>query len=281
MNVKLKKNILIGRISYINVAPVYYGLDNGKLPKWFNMVTQPPCILNKMMEEGKIDIGPVSAVAYAKHYKDWLIIPELSIGCDGDVLSVIVVSRVPLEQLNNKKVIFTDESATAVALLKLIFIKKKVFPIIKTGKVHILNDIPNDVDAALIIGDSALTYAWENCFPYIYDLGAMWNEMTKLPFIFALWVVKKRFAQENVEIVSYVCDAFIASRKMGEMNIEQIIKSSSQKIGIDIQLSAKYFSLLNCYLDNRQILGLKTFFDMLYQNKIITGKVALNFYKNI
>lgn len=274
----MKKNVLVGRISYINVAPVYYGLDNIKKPDWFHMITKPPSVLNQMMEECKIDISPVSAAAYADNYKDWLIIPDFSIGCDGNVLSVILVSRVPLNELNKKKVVFTNESATAAALLKLVFIQNGITPVIKTCKVHTPDDIPDDVDAALIIGDAALTYVWDKYFPCKYDLGAVWKAMTGLPFIFALWVVRKKFAEENQKIVSTVIDTFIASRKTGEQHIKEIIYSASQNIGIDIKLSEKYFNLLNCYLSPRQILGVETFFKGLYHNKIISEKVELNFF---
>ena len=85
--------VKVGRISYINVAPIYYGLDKGLKPAWLKMVTAPPSVLNNMLANGDIDISPISSVAYALHQKDWLLLPDLSIACSGDVMSVILGGR--------------------------------------------------------------------------------------------------------------------------------------------------------------------------------------------
>ena len=270
--------VKIGRISYINVAPIYYGLDMGLKPAWLKMVTAPPSVLNNMLANGDIDISPVSSVAYARHQKDWLLLPDLSIACSGDVMSVILVSRHPFDKLNNKKVILIDESATTVELLKLLFIIKKIKPIFGTGAIQHPCDIPKNADAALIIGDAALKEKWNDHYDYIYDMGNMWMELTGLPFVFAVWAVQKSFARKRPDPLSAIIDLFHISKKEGNQHLGQIVESASSKLGISLDMSEKYYDRLCCDLGPMQIKGLESFFSSLYKEKILSEKVTLSFF---
>ncbi len=273
--------VKIGRISYINVAPIYYGLDMGLKPAWLKMVTAPPSVLNNMLANGDIDISPVSSVAYARHQKDWLLLPDLSIACSGDVMSVILVSRHPFDKLNNKKVILIDESATTVELLKLLFIIKKVKPIFGIGAIQHPCDIPKNADAALIIGDAALKEKWNDHYDYIYDMGNMWMELTGLPFVFAVWAVQKSFARKRPDPLSAIIDLFHISKKEGNQHLGQIVESASSKLGISLDMSEKYYDRLCCDLGPMQIKGLESFFSSLYKEKILSEKVNLSFFEKM
>ncbi|HUV50137.1 MAG TPA: menaquinone biosynthesis protein [Anaerolineae bacterium] len=269
--------VKIGRISYINVAPVYCGLDKGLNPAWLKMVTAPPSVLNNMMANGEIDISPVSSVAYARHQKDWLLLRDLSIACSGDVMSIILVSKYPFDKLNNKRVILIDESATAVELLKLLFIKKKVKPIFGINAIQHPRDIPKNADAALVIGDAALKEKWSDHYDYIFDLGNMWMELTGLSFVFAVWAVQKSFARKRPDTLSAIIDLFHISKKEGGQHHRQIVESASSKLKISLDMSEKYYDRLCCDLGPMQIKGLESFFASLYKEKILSEKVTLSF----
>jgi len=284
MQHQFKNNIAIpsinlGRISYINVAPVYYGLDNGLKPDWLNIVSAPPSILNNMMVKNELDISPVSSVAYAKNQDAWLLLPDLSIACFGRVMSVILVSKKPFEKLTDNKVIITDKSAAAAELLKLLFSIKKVKPVFETMPIQCPDEIKKSADAALIIGDKALKEKWHVHFDHIYDLGRMWLELTDLPFVFALWAVRKSFADKRPEVVSSTIKLFDISKKQGNKNLEDIAKKASEILGIDIDICRKYYGLLNYNLDPLQLKGLTSFFEKLYHKKILPQKVQLRFFE--
>ncbi|MBL0717209.1 MAG: menaquinone biosynthesis protein, partial [Desulfosarcina sp.] len=156
---KLSK-LKLGRISYVNVAPVYYLLDGNLKPQWCEIVSSPPSGLNKMLSNGEIDISPVSAAAYAQHQDDWLLLPELSISCMGKVMSVLLASKLPFEKLDNKKVVLTDDSASAAKLIELLFVKKNIKPVFQKISINNSSDIYTDADAVLVIGDTALNRDW-------------------------------------------------------------------------------------------------------------------------
>lgn len=284
MQHKFKNNTAIttvnlGRIVYMNVAPVYYGLDNGLKPDWLNIVSAPPSILNNMMVKNELDISPVSSVAYAKNQDEWLLLPDLSISCFGRVMSVILVSKKPFEKLTDNKVIITDKSAAAAELLKLLFSIKRVKPVFETMPIQCPDEIKKSADAALIIGDKALKEKWELHFDHVFDLGRMWLELTDLPFVFALWAVRKSFADKQPEVVSSIIKLFDISKEQGKKNLEDIAKKASKILGIDTDICKKYYGLLNYNLDPLQLKGLTSFFEKLYHKKILPKKVQLRFFE--
>src|SRR3989339_790671 len=108
---------VMGKISYINASPVYYGLDNGLLPDWLEMDADVPSALNRKIIEGQIIISPISAAFYAMNHRELLLLPDLSISCHGRVMSVILASRYSIDELSGKTVRLSRESASAASFL--------------------------------------------------------------------------------------------------------------------------------------------------------------------
>ena len=96
------KKVTMGKISYINASPVFYGLDHGLLPPWLKMESDVPSVLNRKIITGQIKISPISAAFYAMNHKELLLLPDLSISCHGRVLSVILASHYPIDDLEGK-----------------------------------------------------------------------------------------------------------------------------------------------------------------------------------
>ncbi len=274
-----KSSVTVGRIDFINTFPIYNGLDNGLKPPWMKIINGVPSALNLMMEQNLLDISPVSSVAYARNHERWLVLPNLSISCFSKVMSVLLVSRSPLEALSGKKVMLTQSSATATELLKLIFAQRKIKPLYEIGTVQCPEDLLNNAEAALVIGDAALTQKWQDRIPHVYDLGQLWWESTRQPFVFALWAVRKAFAQNNPEMVSSVLSLLLDSKRSGEQNRGQIVMSASKKIGIGIDLCRKYYEQLNYDLDPSHTKSLDTFFSGLNKENLMPNSVTPSFFK--
>jgi chorismate dehydratase len=272
------KKVRVGRIRYINVVPVYYGIEQGLKPSYMKLVNETPAALNRMMERGEIDISPVSSAAYARNYKDWDLLPGLSISSFGNVMSVILASNLPIEELDNRKILLSDESASAVEMLKLVLSWKNISPVYETGSIK-EKDVTTyqDHDAVLVIGNSALTGKWNRRFKYIWDLGSIWQHMTGLPFVFAVWAVRKSFSAKQPEIVAEVADLLMKSKQQGSLNLEYIQKSTSRLLGIDIDTCRTYFKRLNYDLERIQIQGLTSFYRGLCRQGIISEPVKISF----
>lgn len=273
-----EKKIKIGKISYINDAPVYFGLDHGLLPPWLEMVSDVPAVLNEKIKTGQIKISPVSAAFYAMNHREFLLLPDLSISCDGRVMSVILASNYKIDDLDAKKVIFSKESASAAAFLKMIFRRKKVSPIFEVGATNNYQKMALDADAALIIGDAALLHPWEEVFNYCIDLGQLWHDMTKLPFVFAVWVVRRSFAAKNPYLTRKIHQLLLTSKDLGYRNIDKVIDAGTNKLGLERSVIKEYFDLLYCDLDDKKIKAMALFFDYLFDQAILKEKVDIQFF---
>jgi chorismate dehydratase len=155
---------------------------------------------------------------------------------------------------------------------------KKVTPVFTTGTVKTAADVPDDTAAALVIGDAALNGQWERRFEHIVDLGQMWHQSTGLPFVFALWVVRRKVAEQYPENVAAVVDLLQQSRRMGEQHIGHVAQNASTTLGLDLERSREYYRVLQYDLDAPQQRGLQTFFDGLWHQNRVNRKIALNFF---
>ncbi|WP_027359130.1 menaquinone biosynthetic enzyme MqnA/MqnD family protein [Desulforegula conservatrix] len=272
--------ISIGHIKYMNVAPVNFAFDSGKLSEkavWRNVVA-PPAELNRRMEAGELDISSVSAAAYAFNSEDWLIIPGLSIGCTSEVMSVILASECPIEDLDEKKVALTLESDSAANLMKIIFAEKGVVPVIERKSLKRIEDAGSEYSAALIIGDSALTVPWENRFRYVFDLCTLWHELRNLPFVFGVWTVRKTVAEKYPDLVEEVASMLRKSLEDGLLNLDIISQSSARESGLSYEKCRKYFSLLDYRLPEEQVKGLGRFYDDMYSNGLVNKKIKISMF---
>ena len=56
----------MGRISYLNVLPIYHPLEAGIIPHDYELVSGPPALLNEMMGRGELQVSSCSCFEYAR-----------------------------------------------------------------------------------------------------------------------------------------------------------------------------------------------------------------------
>src|SRR3990167_6198834 len=99
----------LGSIEFINSLPVDLGLINGKVPCPAEIVTGVPTVLNEKILKGSIDAGAVSALFYAEHQDQFLLLPDLSISSESGVGSVLLFSRYPMKHLKARQIAVTRQ----------------------------------------------------------------------------------------------------------------------------------------------------------------------------
>lgn len=274
----------VGRIRYLNCAPVYGAVDRGVVSLDADLVTGIPSELNRGMADGSIDVSVVSAVAYAKESSRYLLLPDLAISCDGPVRSVMLFSTRPAHELTGERVLVTRSSMTSVMLLDLLFEQVwQARPIFVPGDAE-AEDLRRDtapVAARLVIGDAALMLrhadhpvarAHGQTYPYVYDLGAEWKAWTGLPFVFAVWVARR---EVNVRQALQVHGALIESRNWGLANLAQISSDASQACQLPPAVIQEYLAGLDYGLGLEYLEGLSEFFRRLERaGKVPQGKLV-------
>jgi chorismate dehydratase len=234
--------IRLGRISYVNMAPVFYRVDAE-----VEEVQGVPTELNRMLVTGDLDTAPISSIAYAQDAARLRLLPRLCVASEGAVDSIQLVSRVPLERVGS--VAMTPESATSVALTKVLLPEAEHAPLeaYETG----------EADAKLLIGDAALRSAFEDPTPH-HDLGRLWLERTGLPMVFAVWACPEPLAQGLAELE----DALVSSVRLARAEPEQLAHEAAERYGYPAGFLARYFEKLRYRFGPRERAGLYTFLEL-------------------
>jgi chorismate dehydratase len=228
----------LGRISYVNMAPVFYRLDHE-----VEQVTGVPTELNTLLVAGELDLAPISSIAWARDADRLRILPRLCVSSEGAVDSIQLVSRVPIEQV--RRVAVTPESATSVVLTRVLIPEAEHVP------------LGEEADAKLLIGDAALKSAFEDPTPH-YDLGRLWLERTGLPMVFAVFAAPEPVAAG----MSALEDALVASVRRARAEPEQLAYEASERYGYPAGFLARYFEKLRYRFGPRERAGLFTFLEM-------------------
>ena len=133
-------------------------------------------------------------------------------------------------------------------------------------------------DACLAIGDEALRLGRSGLFPHVLDLGAAWFEWTGLPFVFAVWVIRKEtVAGRNAQVRDAV-EALLSSKRWGRANIGMICEQAAKPGLLEIPELEEYYRCLQFDLNERERRGLELFYSCLFQAGELEQAPRLDIY---
>lgn len=274
----------MGRIGYLNVLPIYHALESGAIPHSYELVYGPPAELNRRMADGGMLAASTSCIEYARRPERYLLLPDLAIGSDGPVKSVLMLSRHPVHDLDGQRILVSAETHTSAALLRLLLNERYKLKNISyyTGSATELAASGNPPEAFLAIGDEALRLRKHPLYPYCMDLGGEWKEWTGLPFIFGVWVADRAaFEQPGGPAVSCEnpAELIARSRDWGLANLERILDIAEQNYpNMTRQEHAEYFTGLGTYaLGEREQKGLRLFWERLEAAREIPAAPEMRF----
>jgi len=252
----------IGRIGYINCAPVYGAIDRGivALAPGGELVTGTPSELNDLLVAGELDMSVISAIEYARHARDLVLLPDLAISCDGPVRSVALFSRRTVGQLDGRTVLLSASSRTSVALLELLCRDVwKIKPRFAEARAEAqdldaLSALPHE--AVLVIGDAALKLAAAGVYPHRYDLGEEWKRWTGKPFVFAVWAATRVASPAAVQRGH---TALLESRSWGLSHLDELATETAASTRLPVQTCREYLSGLDYAFTDRHRSALNDF----------------------
>ena len=183
----------ISAVSYLNTIPFIHGLKQSELIKTIDLKLDYPSICADKLINGTVDLALVPVAVIPKLKKAY-IISDYCIGANGAVDTVCLYSDVPIEEIES--IALDYQSRTSVALLKILLKEYwQLNPELKKANVGFEENIKGN-HAALVIGDRA--FALNTKHAYIYDLSAIWKEMTGLHFVFAAWVANTKLPKDFI-----------------------------------------------------------------------------------
>jgi predicted solute-binding protein len=203
------KKFRIGSVHYLNAAPLTRGIES-------ELVFTTPARLAQMLRRDELDAALVSIteVLFNDRYD---ILDGIAIASMGEVYSVLLAHKKPLAEA---KEIFCDTaSLTSVNLLKVLLAERGLKPEFKPLENY---QIAPEKDFVLIIGDPAIKFQRTPRTHEIFDLGTAWRELTGLPFVFAVWALRRGI--ENLDLRYELNGA----KSSGLEDLESIIESRTE-----------------------------------------------------
>jgi len=230
--------IRIGRISYLNMAPIFYELRAN-----VEEVTGVPTELNRALLEGDVDIAPISSIEWARNADRLAMLRRVCVSSEGAVGSIQLIA--PGRLADVRTVAVTPESATSVVLTKVLLPRAEHVP------------LGEEADATMLIGDAALRSSFEDPTPH-YDLGRLWLERTGLPMVFAVWA----FEEPALPGLGELEDALVASVKRARREPERLARAANEQYGYPAGWIARYFEQLRYSFGPRERSGLVRFLEL-------------------
>lgn len=254
--------VRLGNIAYSNCYPIHARIVDGRpRPGWLSVRDGTPVELNAMLSRGELDVAPCSSIELARHGRDYLALGGLCIGSRGPVESITLISRLPLPELEGELVALPDASATSRSLLRvLLHLRFGVAPRWIEFRQEV--DAPlerADVAAALFIGDVALRRPAQESFRCL-DLGALWTEWTGLPFVYALWQVRR--AAAGRPWLSELHECLLSARDALPDALPALAAAAASRFGLPPARLERYWAGIRYTLDQEMLDGLGRFFEL-------------------
>jgi chorismate dehydratase len=168
----------VGSVPYLNAVPLTRGLED-------QVIFATPAKLAEMLQRGELDAALVSVteVLFNDRYD---VLEGIAVASLGEVQSVFLAHRRPLAEARE---IFCDTaSLTSVALLRVLMAEQGLQPEFKPLASYDRAALP---DFVLLIGDPALDFLRADPAHQVWDLGTAWMELTRLPFVYAVWALRR------------------------------------------------------------------------------------------
>lgn len=242
----------VGRISALNMYPIFHGLERTSDPT-LAFTDGLPTMLNRLVLDGELDISAMSSIAYARNADRLELIPVASVTAQGAVDSIQLFSRVPFDRVETVAV--TPHSATSVALLRVL-----VGPDVRFT---VLDDPPeralDEVDGVLLIADEALSALRAPFSAHHTDLATEWHRHTGLPMVFAVWAARCDTARERPEALAAFAGHLERAHEAYLADPEAVVEAAARRFPFPAEFIRPYLRRLRYGFGDAERAGLREF----------------------
>jgi chorismate dehydratase len=257
----------LGAVSYLNTKPLVYGLD--AYPDRFDVRFDVPAKCAELLHDNKVDLGLIPAIEYLRG--DYAIVPGISIASYGDVATVAVFTRKPMDRVETLALDLS--SRTSVALTRVLSAKRWGIAPKFTPAEPDLERMLQKADAALVIGDPAFEIDPAKHGVTKIDLGGEWKSLTGLPFVYAMWAGRPGVASPEQ------CRMLQEARDRGVANLDAIARQvGGGDAGLE-QRALRYLrDNLKYGLGEAELAGLRRFHELAAEISVVPGLKPLKFF---
>ena len=254
--VESMRKLRISAISYLNTAPLMWDFEHGQAGSHFEISYTIPSACARALAGGTADIGIIPAAAYTQS-PGLQILPDVAIASRRAVRSILLVSKVSVEEI--RTVALDTSSMTSVALAK-ILLRWRGGERDYTPAEPDLENMLSSHDAGLLIGDPALQV--DRSRYHTLDLAEEWIRITGKPFVFAFWAVRSE-AVAQADPSLDLAATFRESRDHGlwPENLSKIVTEWSARLKLSSGEVRSYLTQnIHYQFDLECVDGLRTFY---------------------
>ncbi|MDX6692425.1 MAG: chorismate dehydratase [Blastocatellia bacterium] len=246
---------------YLNSAPLIWSFTRGERRQAVRLVPDAaPARCADMLARGFVEAALVPVIEYQR-IPEVLIVPNVCVGSRERVRSVVLVTR-GAELKEARRVALDTSSRTSATLTRVIFREFFGFEPEWKAAAPDLDAMLNEADAALLIGDPAMTFAREGL--RVYDLASIWREKTGLGFVFAMWMAREDAAHEAREI------DFAGARDEGLASVEEIAAAYEPLLRLPrAELRSYLLENISFSLDAEMKAGLDLFYKLAHKHGLL------------
>jgi chorismate dehydratase len=241
------KPFRVGSVPYLNAVPLTRGIEDEVL-----FVT--PSKLAEMLRRDELDAALVSITEPLLNDR-YDILDGVAVASLGEVKSVFVAHRYPLAEIRE---IFCDPaSLTSVNLMKVLLAERGLKPEFVPLPDY---EIAPSCDAVLLIGDPALDFSRGEHDHQIWDLGAAWYELTKLPFVYAAWALRRGIENKKLRV------QLREAKEFGVDTLDHIIRTRTD---YDLEFRKDYLGWhIHFHLGADEKRGIAKFVELLNKHRL-------------
>lgn len=259
--------IRVGAVSYLNTRPLIEGLAD--FSSDIHLSLDLPSRLADQLRAGKLDVGLIPVIEYFRS-GEYTMLPNIAIASRGPVLSVTLFSRVPLPEV---RTLSLDIGSRTSAALTQVLLRNRYGVRPEVSSLSLEQDAESlTTDAVLLIGDRAMKACLPG-YPFAFDLGQEWFDWTGLPFVFAVWAVRK-----GVELGDTL-DAFYRAKQHGLSRVGVIAQREAPGLGLDAGFCRRYLNhIIQFDLGPREEAGLRRYYELACELGFAPKGVDLEYY---
>ncbi|MDP6630199.1 MAG: menaquinone biosynthesis protein [Kiritimatiellia bacterium] len=235
---------------YLNAAPLTEAMRNRSD---VTLIEQAPSTLSALLASGRADAALVPVVDLL-YDADLAMIGGLGVSADGKVASVLLECDGPPAAV--KRLAGDPRSHTSNLLAQLLLRDHW------KSRPDLICDESGTPDATVIIGDRAL------CLPVSgktrYDMAETWQQMTGLPFVFAVWACRKEHPY-TTELTRLATEAYAQGR--------QACDAIGQRFAAQLKLSPEFcrdylVNNIDHIIGEREQIAIQTFRRLLKKHRL-------------
>lgn len=256
--------------SYLNSAPLIWSYTRGSRRSRVELLTDAaPARCARMLARGEVEAALVPVIEYQR-LSGIAVVPGVCVGARRAVRSVVLATR--HDNLREVRSVALDESSrTSAALVRVIFSEFYGRDIETTTQSPDVRAMLDAADAALVIGDPAMTFEREGLC--VHDLASLWREHTGLGFVFAMWM-----AHESAVEAVHAAD-FARARDEGVAHLEEIVEEYERQLRLPREELRAYLTENVCFdLNEEMRAGLELYFRLAHKHGLIESVRPLHLF---